>query len=140
MVFCERYSPLRIDAWSPDSARAAPGDLDPTFGSGGKVTTSFKGNDDAQTLTIQPDGKIIVAGFAGVGSDFASLDFALARYRPDGTLDGTFGLGGKVTTDFGGPSGDIVNAIALSARRQDRRGGSGASTVVRWPATTLTAA
>ena len=35
-------------------------------------------------------------------------DFALARYLPDGSLDATFGVGGKVTTDFGGSDGAIA--------------------------------
>jgi uncharacterized delta-60 repeat protein len=71
------------------------GTLDPTFGSGGKVTTDFFGGDDwANAVAIQGDGKIVAAGLAG-------CDFALARYTPDGSLDPTFGTGGKVTTDFG---------------------------------------
>ncbi len=76
----------------------APGDLDPTFGVGGKVTTDFGGlNDGARALVQQPDGKLVAAGQAEAG-DF---DFALARYLPDGSLDPTFGTGGMVTTDFG---------------------------------------
>ena len=37
---------------------AAPSDLDPTFGDGGKVTTDFGAGDSAQAVAIQPDGKI----------------------------------------------------------------------------------
>jgi uncharacterized delta-60 repeat protein len=86
------------------------GSLDSTFGSGGKVVTSFFGyGDDAHALAIQPDGKIVVAG-----SDFSSndgADFGLARYNTDGSLDLTFGAGGKVHTDFG--SFSLITCIAL---------------------------
>ena len=85
----------------------ANGSLDPTFGTGGKVTTDFGHGEVAFALALQPDGKIVVAGgsFVGVG------DFALARYSPDGNLDPTFGTGGKVTADFGGA--DAAAALAL---------------------------
>jgi Domain of unknown function (DUF5122) beta-propeller len=53
---------------------AAAGDLDPTFGIGGKVTTSF-GNlgGGAHGAALQSDGKIVAVGFQ-------AQDFALARY------------------------------------------------------------
>jgi len=85
-------------------AYGAPGALDPTFGVGGKVTTDFSGSaaDQIHAVLVQPDGKTIAVGTTGItGGD---LDFALARYNYDGTLDTTFGIGGKVTTDFGTPT------------------------------------
>ncbi len=83
----------------PHTAQAAPGDLDSTFGSGGKVTTDFFGNQDTGVaVAVQADGKIVVAGTAFTGTD----DFALARYNGDGSLDSSFGSGGKVTTGFPG--------------------------------------
>ncbi|HEX8857895.1 MAG TPA: Ig-like domain-containing protein [Actinomycetes bacterium] len=89
-------------------ARAAAGDLDGTFGTGGKVTTDFAGNgDQANAVALQPDGKIVAAG----GALGTTVDFALARYRPDGTLDTTFGSGGKVRTDFG--SGEQAFGVAV---------------------------
>jgi uncharacterized delta-60 repeat protein len=99
-----------ITAALPAAAAAAPGDLDPTFGSGGKVTTDVGGSDGAQAVAIQGDGKVVAAGlgnFAGPGTG----DFALARYNPDGSLDTSFGSGGKVTTDFGGF--DAASAVAI---------------------------
>jgi uncharacterized delta-60 repeat protein len=66
------------------------------------VTTDFTGiggGDDAGALVLQPDGKLVAAGRAC--ANFA-CDFALARYLPDGSLDPTFGVEGKVTTDLGG--------------------------------------
>lgn len=85
--------------------------LDNNFGLGGKVTTDFNGStDNAYSLAIQPDGKIIAAGEVYTGS---SWDFGLVRYKTNGTLDNTFGTGGKVTTDFAIQSIDYANAIAL---------------------------
>src|SRR5512133_2501062 len=74
---------------------ADPGGLDLSFGSGGRVTSDFPINgvtnisNEARALAIQPDGKIVVAGNVHVyGPDY---NFGLARYNPDGSLDGTFG-------------------------------------------------
>ena len=75
------------------------GTLDATFGGvDGKVTTTFAGSnqDRAYSVLVQPDGKVVVAG-AGYG-----VDFSLVRYNTDGSLDGTFGVGGMVLTDFAG--------------------------------------
>jgi uncharacterized delta-60 repeat protein len=77
------------------------GSLDTSFGTGGKVTTDFDGNSgNGQSVTVQSDGKIVVAGYFSTSSYI--LDFALARYNSDGSLDTSFGTGGKVTTDFNG--------------------------------------
>src|SRR5262249_11256642 len=90
--------------------QSAAGDLDPTFGNGGKVTTGFSGNDIATCVAIQSDGKIVVGG---TSTDPAgNSDFALARYNTDGSLDPSFGFNGKVTTDFFHDN-DSLNAIAI---------------------------
>src|SRR5213078_3530124 len=82
---------------------AVDGDLDPTFGTEGKVLTDFDHSTDiAHAVAIQADGKLIVVGTTYQDNDFSSEDFAVARYNPDGTLDKTFGAGGKVQTDFPG--------------------------------------
>jgi uncharacterized delta-60 repeat protein len=86
---------------------ARPGDLDPTFGVGGKVTTDFGNADAARALVLQPDSKLVAAG-EGVGANC----FVLARYLPDGSLDGTFGVDGTVTTDFFGGN-DGVGPLIL---------------------------
>ena len=97
------------------------GTLDAGFGAGGKVTTDFGASyDQAQALALHADGKIVVAGFRCVGVPSgcplgSALDFALARYNPDGSLDATFGIGGKVTTDFSGGSDDRGYGVALQA-------------------------
>jgi uncharacterized delta-60 repeat protein len=70
------------------------GSRDVFFGLGGMVLTDFGGADEANSAVLQPDGKLVVAGLAGVNNG----DFALARYHTSGALDLTFGLGGRVTT------------------------------------------
>ena len=83
--------------------KAADGDLDPTFGIGGKVMTDFNHSTDwANAVAIQPDGKFVVVGTTYKQNDFSDEDFAVARYNTDGTLDSSFGSGGKVHTDFPG--------------------------------------
>ena len=84
------------------TASAAPGGLDTTFGSNGKVKTDFNRNNDlAYGMALQSDGKVIVAGISFAGISAEGGDFAVARYNTNGTLDTSFGVGGKVTTDFG---------------------------------------
>ncbi|HEX9918585.1 MAG TPA: Calx-beta domain-containing protein, partial [Pyrinomonadaceae bacterium] len=83
---------------SHQRALAAASDLDPSFDTDGKQTTDFFGGvDQAQSVALQTDGKIVVAGQATQGSNTL---FALARYNPDGSLDMGFGAGGQVTTSF----------------------------------------
>ncbi len=84
------------------------GSLDPTFGGGGKVRTDIAGVfNQASGVVIQHDGGIVAAGQASVGSS----DFAVTRYRSNGSLDPGFGIGGKVTTDFG--SFDQARGVAI---------------------------
>jgi uncharacterized delta-60 repeat protein len=95
-----------------DSAVATPGVLDPTFGSGGTVTTPIgSGSSAAHALAAQPDGKILAGGETSVGSEG---EYALARYNPDGSLDTSFGTSGKVTTAIGSLY-DRIHAVALQA-------------------------
>jgi uncharacterized delta-60 repeat protein len=111
-VLCLLLSPL---AFLASEVSAAPGDFDPTFGAGGIVTTDFFGNNDnATAVAVQPDGKIVVAGWVQSGADMTTADFAVARYNPDGTLDSDFGTGGMVTSDFAG-STDLAHAVAIQA-------------------------
>lgn len=76
------------------SISAAPGDLDPTFGIGGKL---IDGAGHASDVAVQSDGKIVVVGSGPLA------DFVVARYNQDGSPDLTFGSGtGRVITDLGG--------------------------------------
>jgi uncharacterized delta-60 repeat protein len=84
--------------------------LDPSFGTGGEVTTSISEQGDViYALALQPDGKIVAAGSSG-----SNTEFALVRYDADGTLDTTFGDAGTVTTDFT-TNGDTCLAVALQS-------------------------
>jgi uncharacterized delta-60 repeat protein len=75
----------------------ANGSLDSTFSSDGKVTIDFShGTDYGEAVSIQPDGKIIVAGSASNG---ANMDAALLRFNSDGTLDTSFSADGKLLID-----------------------------------------
>jgi uncharacterized delta-60 repeat protein len=104
----------------------ADGTLDTGFGSGGKVTTDLTppspfepGTDQVEAVAIQPDGKILAAGFAGATPNSEGLggEFALVRYNADGSLDTGFGSGGEVITQvglFGGP------AFAMALQSDDK--------------------
>ncbi len=85
------------------------GSLDAAFNSGGVVTSKIDTGSVAQAVAVQKDGKIIVAGFSNRPGD---TDFAMFRYNPDGTLDATFGNGGKVKTPVG-ESFDNAFAVAI---------------------------
>src|SRR3954453_9737910 len=86
------------------------GDLDPTFGTGGKAHVHLSNSsqqDQANDMVVQPDGKIVVGGSSGI-------DFGLVRYLPDGTLDPSFGTGGIVHTpaqSFSGPLSGVLKGL-----------------------------
>jgi uncharacterized delta-60 repeat protein len=84
--------------------------LDPTFGSGGIVTQAFTSSPDSATaVVVQPDGKIVTADRSAGGS--VSTGF-LSRYNSDGSLDTTFGSGGRTVPNFTGTWGS-AGAVAL---------------------------
>jgi uncharacterized delta-60 repeat protein len=87
--------------------------LDPTFGIGGKVITDFfiESNDFVAAVAIQTDGRIVVAGTTMGTSD----GFAIARYNPDGTLDGSFGTNGRFHIDLNSSFSDQASAIAIQS-------------------------
>lgn len=84
------------------SATAAPADPDPSFGTGGRITTDFAaGEDSGAAIAVQPDGRIVVAGDANTGTAAdPNPDFAVARYLPNGALDVSFDGDGRATTSF----------------------------------------
>src|SRR5262245_36209633 len=91
------------------------GDLDPSFGAGGTVTTDFSGSSDiGEAVAIQANGRIVVGGQSCSPLPSGTCDFSLARYLSSGVLDASFGTGGKVTTDFGGTY-DAGQSLALQA-------------------------
>jgi uncharacterized delta-60 repeat protein len=80
----------------------ADGSLDTSFGTGGKVTTDFSSQSDnplydtPYSVIVQPDGKILMTGYSGANGSYA---LELVRYNADGSLDTSFGSGGRLITD-----------------------------------------
>ena len=96
---------------APASA-ASDGDLDTSFGTGGIVTTDIGSRDGlVESVVLQSDGKIVAAGYSHNGANY---DFAVVRYNTDGSLDTTFGSGGKVSTDVGEDT-ETVASVALQS-------------------------
>ena len=82
--------------------------LDTSFGASGSVTTDFgSSTDSGRSVTVQADGKILVAGYS-------NGDFALVRYNSDGSLDTSFSNDGKLTTDFGSTT-DYGQSVTVQA-------------------------
>src|ERR1700736_5985982 len=88
-------------------ARYLPnGQLDRAFGASGIASTGFAFNGDSGTaVAVQPDGKIIWVGSQGnpAFTPGGTFEFAVARFNPNGTLDASFGSGGRVGTEFFAP-------------------------------------
>jgi uncharacterized delta-60 repeat protein len=82
---------------------AAPGNLDLTFGTGGKVITNLDSDEFAQKMAIQPDGKIVVSGLH-LNYDGSHDKNFLVRYNPNGVLDTNFGTNGNVFIFVDGPT------------------------------------
>src|SRR5258708_2529551 len=101
---------LRVEALERRDTPGA-GALDPTFGSGGKLTGPFAGFAPSEITAViaQPNGQILAAG----STHETDQDLALVRYNPDGTLDVTFGNNGEVITDFG--ANDRATSMTVQA-------------------------
>ena len=88
------------------------GTLDPDFGINGKLLIGIVGQQDvANSVVIQADGKIVVAGYAS--SSVSGKDFFCIRLKTDGTYDSTFGLNGIVKTDLQLGSDDVAYSLSL---------------------------
>ncbi|MFK5893445.1 MAG: delta-60 repeat domain-containing protein [Pseudomonadota bacterium] len=95
------------------------GKLDETFHGDGISTTSVSpAKDEARSVVIQPDGKLVVVGksLGSLGADktlgSSSMDVAVVRFNSNGTLDSTFGVGGHVTTPIG-LNYDVAHSAAI---------------------------
>lgn len=118
------------------------GRLDRSFGSGGSVQGDRQAwggrNAFSETMAIQADGKIILAGSVQYGSsgELALTDFALARYTPQGRLDPSFGKAGEMRTHLESQSALSIRSIALQRDGKILAGGSvdGDSALVRFTA------
>lgn len=100
---------------------AQPGTLDTTFDTDGRRVVHFdiggEFQDLASGLALQPDGKIVVAGSAMVEKIAGSqreMDFAVARLNTNGSLDSSFGAGGKQSFAYDGGQGNGDSAWAMT--------------------------
>ncbi len=93
---------------SSPALAVTPGEPDPSFGTDGRATADFNGEDTSSVLLLQADGKAVVGGIREINHN---LDWALARFDTDGSLDPTFGAGGRVTTAFGFDEDRIVRLL-----------------------------
>jgi uncharacterized delta-60 repeat protein len=90
----------------------ADGAIDGTFGTGGRVTTDFGSSDVLVSLALYGDGRILAAGNTGQPSVPAGDPPAFARYNADGSLDASFGVGGRVVLSQ--INGMINSAVLLA--------------------------
>ena len=102
------------------------GSLDTSFNGTGKLITDIGSDstDHGRSVTVQADGKIVVAGYSNSGG---SYDFAVVRYNSDGTLDSTFGST-QVPNNFQGTPGDDTLVIPVGSAKVDA--GAGIDTVL----------
>ena len=82
------------------------GSVDSGFGNGGVASAQLPSPAYAAAIAVQPDGKIVAGGSVG-------YNFALARFRPNGALDTSFGSGGTVETDLA-PGDDAGWDVAVA--------------------------
>ena len=93
----------------PYRSFAQAGSLDVTFGNSGIVTTLIGTTDRCNSIALQNDNKILVAGASKIGANY---DFALLRYKSNGNLDSSFGNIGKITVSLG-TGDDIGKSVAI---------------------------
>lgn len=99
---------LALGAFLAAAAQAAPGDLDPTFGSGGSVRL-FPSNEDISlnAVAVQPDGMVVLTG-----SDQTTNSWITVRLLANGTLDPNFSVGGIARLAF--PAGSFGQGRAVA--------------------------
>ncbi len=97
------------------------GTPDNSFGTNGSVRNAISGgggfDDQAYSVAIQSDGKIVAAGYSRVATGSGYYAFAVARYDSNGTLDNTFGTNGSVRNSISGGNGqyDVANSVAIQS-------------------------
>lgn len=101
------------------------GSLDTTFGTSGKTTINFGGEESPFSIALLSDGKILAGGTK-------DGDFIIARLNSDGSLDTSFGTSGKITADLGGV--DAIHSLVVQSDGKIVAGGraEGNFVVVRY--------
>ena len=101
--------------YNPDGA------LDTAFDGDGKVITDFASQTDyAVAIAVQPDRKILAAGWSRPPSE-VPFDVAVARYNPDGSLDTSFSADGRVNNRHRPGFRGLRSNRCRPAGRQDHR-------------------
>ena len=90
------------------------GSLDSSFGSGGKLIMPVSSSPErGESVIQQADGKLVVAGYSHIGA-FMEPAFSLIRLNTDGSLDKSFGSGGKLIEYVGSRGGTVSSVIQQS--------------------------
>src|ERR1700722_6129968 len=93
-------------------SHAAPGDLDTNFAGTGELMTSFGfGDDIGKAAAVQPDGKLVLAGYSDIGPTGGTVE--LVRFHTNYKSDSSCGVNGKVMTT--GYSNAVINTMALQS-------------------------
>lgn len=97
----------------------ADGTIDTDFGNGGQIAVRINSSssEEAFAVALQPDGKIVVGGYAVVTFSYSGTRrfFAVWRFNPDGTRDYSFGVAGSVLTEFRSLGGSQYSQAAVRA-------------------------
>ena len=124
---------ILVAARNPDGSvsvtRLKPdGTSDAAFGTSGTARVDFGANGPAtiRAIAIAADGRILIAGHVVIDSRSGARDIAVARLTPSGSLDGTFGNGGKVTFDLRAGADDTANAMVIQSDGRIALAGSSA--------------
>lgn len=93
------------------------GSVDASFDNDGSTLTDIgTGTNTAEAVAVQPDGKIVVAGWSNEnGGGTTNYDFSVVRYNADGSLDSSFDGDGKVKTNILNANNDFVSDVAIQS-------------------------
>ena len=118
---------------------ASDGRLDASFGSGGIVATAAASRVGAAAIAVQADGKILVGGDGNPKPQSTSRnrDLLVVRYDTDGTLDSTYGVGGKAFVSMGKSHEYLNRLVAQTDGSVLAAGSAGAKSSWRPVATRL---
>jgi uncharacterized delta-60 repeat protein len=106
------------------------GGLDPSFGRTGRVTVNTPGNVAFETIGVDRQGRVLLAGHATKrlhgkhSKGIARSSFVLARMKAKGTFDRSFGHKGSVRTGFGGPSSASASQLYVDGKGRITVGGA----------------
>ncbi|MEO6334967.1 MAG: hypothetical protein ABIO91_08295, partial [Pyrinomonadaceae bacterium] len=109
---------------------AGAGDLDPTFGTGGKVYAVPANFMPAEDVAVQADGKLVLVG-STVGPDMTQ-DFGIVRLNANGSPDTGFGSNGLLTISFDPGANEMATAVVIQSDGKIVVAGSAQSGATGW--------